>query len=130
MSVSLVSGIARKLCVVVALVTAGCATTSDSSQLRGYYTWGHEVRVFQPCGSSQAFWVTGDAALLTPLQEQSDALAKAHGKPYQPVYVEAVAVMQGKATEGFAAAYDGVYRLVSVQKVSSQRPADCQVHER
>ena len=44
------------------------------------------------------------------------------------VYVEVSGVAQGKATDGFAADYEGVYRFVSVQAVNSQSPADCQAH--
>ena len=115
------------LAVAIAVISFGCTTTSpDTSQLRGHYTWGHEVRTFTPCGSKRTFWVVGDTELLQPLQDASAALAQARGKPYQPVYVEVSAIAQGKATDGFAADYDGVYRFVGVQVLKSQSPADCQ----
>jgi hypothetical protein len=117
------------LAIAVAVVTSGCTTTAtETSQLRGLYTWGHEVQTFIPCGSKQAFWVVGDVELLQPLQDKSAALAQARGTSYQPIYVEVTAVAQGKATDGFAADYDGVYRFVSVQVVSSQSPVDCLAH--
>ena len=118
----------RKLLVVaMAVITSGCATTvaSDTAQLRGHYTWGHEVRTFRPCGSSQSFWVVGDAALIQPLQDLSASLAESRGKPYPPIYVEVSAIAQGKATDGFAAGHDGVYRFTSIQVINSQSPADC-----
>jgi hypothetical protein len=117
------------LAAVIAVIASGCASPSlNTSQLRGHYTWGHEVRTFTPCGSKQTFWVVGDAALLQPLQDASATLGQARGKPYQPVYVEVSATAQGKATDGFAADYDGVYRFVGVQVVNSQSPVDCRAH--
>lgn len=116
------------IAVAIAVIMSSCATT-NTSQLRGHYTWGHEVRTFSPCGSKQTFWVVGNEALLEPLEDKSAALAQARGKPYQPIYVEVSAVAQGKATDGFAADYHGVYRFTSVQVVNSQSPADCQPHD-
>jgi hypothetical protein len=103
------------------VVLAGCATTGAPS-LRGHYTWGHEVETFRPCGSTQTFWVTGDAALLQPLRALSAAASQARGQPYQPIYVEASVVAEGKANDGFAADYDGVYRLASVER--AEAPSD------
>jgi hypothetical protein len=94
-------------------------------QLRGHYTWGAEVESFTPCGSKQSFWIVGDKALLQPLRDKSAALAQARGKPYQPVYIEASGVSEGKATDGFAMDYDAVYRLKAVQSVNDVSPVDC-----
>ena len=69
--------------------------------------------------------MVGDKALLQPLRDKSAALATTRGKPYQPVYVEASAVSEGKATDGFAMDYDAVYRLKSVRMVDDAAPADC-----
>ena len=111
--------------VFIAVITAGCASTG-STPFRGHYSWGHEVRSFRPCGSDQAFWVVGDAAVLEPLREKAASVSQAQGRPYVPIYVEASGVVEGKATDGFAADYDGVYRFTAVQVADSSSPADCQ----
>src|SRR5688572_5753059 len=54
------------------VLASGCATTGTPA-LRGHYTWGHEVESFRPCGSTQTFWVRGDAAVLQPLRALSAA---------------------------------------------------------
>lgn len=111
--------------VFIAAIAAGCASTG-STQFRGHYYWGHEVRTFHPCGSDQAFWVVGEAALLQPLRDKAASVSQAQGKPYVPIYVEASGVVEEKATDGFAADYDGVYRFTAVQVADSISPADCQ----
>jgi hypothetical protein len=113
--------------VAVALVvlTSSCAGTG-STQLRGHYYWGHEVETFHPCRSKQAFWVVGDAALLQPLRDQAMGVSRAMGKPYLPIYVEVSGVAEGKAKDGFAADYDGVYRFTAVHVANSVSPAGCQ----
>ena len=109
----------------IAVIASGCATT-DTARLRGHYTWGHEVNTFRPCGSNQTFWVTGDRAVLQPLRDRSAAASQARGKPYQPIYVEAYGVAEGKATDGFAADYDGTYRFTAARVVDNASPSDCQ----
>lgn len=109
----------------VAAASSGTGANHGIEQLRGHYTWGAEVETFQPCGSKQTFWVVGDKALLQPLRDKSAQLAQARGKPYQPVYIEASGVSEGKATDGFAMDYDAVYRLHAVQTVNEASPAGC-----
>jgi hypothetical protein len=116
--------------VFLAATTAGCASAgAGTPPLRGHYYWGHEVEAFHPCGSKQAFWVVGDAALLQPLRDKVTKVSHDQGKPYVPIYVEASGVVEKKATDGFAADYDGVYRITAVQVVDSISPPDCQVHD-
>jgi hypothetical protein len=109
----------------VAVFISGCTV---GTHLRGHYYWGHEVETFHPCGSKQAFWVVGDASLLQPLREKSAQVSKAQGKPYLPIYVEVSAVTEGKAKDGFAADYDGVYRFTAVQVSDTFSPTDCRAH--
>ena len=115
------------LAVFLAVITSSCATTG-TAHLRGHYYWGHEVRTFHPCGSKQAFWVVGDPALLQQLRDKVTEASQVQGQPYPPIYVEVSGVSEGKAADGFAADYDGVYRFTAVQVANSSSPADCQAH--
>ena len=112
---------------VFSAILSACATTG-SPALRGHYYWGHEVESFSPCGSKQSFWVVGDSTLLKPLRDRATELSQAKGKPYQPVYVEVSGVSEGKANDGFAADYDGVYRFTAVHTINSSSPSDCPAH--
>jgi hypothetical protein len=109
------------------VLLSACAS-ADRAQLQGHYYWGHEVETFHPCGSNQEFWVTGDDALLQPLRDQAAELSRLNGQPYQPVYIAASGISEGKAFDGFAADYDGVYRLTAVHATKSVMPAGCTAH--
>ena len=115
----------------VAMGLAGCASVPTASApaeanakaFRGLYFWGHEVETFHPCGSDKAYWVVGEEPLLQPLRNKAKEASAA--QPYQPIYVEVVVVSEGKATDGFAADYDGVYRFMSIATVSYSAPPGC-----
>jgi hypothetical protein len=116
---------------VFAVLLAGTVTacaSEGSSQLRGKYYWGNEVETFHPCGSEKSFWVVGDKSLLQPLHDKATELSQAKGQPYQPIYIEASGRSEGKANDGFAADYDGVYRLTAVKTVGDSAPSDCIEH--
>jgi hypothetical protein len=98
-------------------------TSAEAKPIRGLYFWGHEVETFHPCGSDKAYWVVGEESLLQPLRDKAKEASAA--RPYQPIYVEVVVVPEGKATDGFAADYDGVYRFKSVATVSYSPPPGC-----
>jgi hypothetical protein len=115
------------LAVLFAATVTACAS-AGSSQLRGRYFWGNEVETFHPCGTEQSFWIVGDNSLLQPLRAKTTELSRAKGQPYQPIYIEASGTSEGKASDGFAADYDGVYRLTAVQVVSDAAPDGCKEH--
>ena len=110
---------------VVIIIIAGCSS-APVSRLHGYYTWGHEVEAFTPCGSTESFWVTGDKDLLQRLRDRTAEISQL--EPYKPIYVEVSAVPDGQATNGFAADYDGVYRFIGLHTVQEPAPTDCRSH--
>lgn len=119
-------GLKSSAVLLVAILSSACTTVPDSEPLQGHYTWGHEVRSFRPCGSAQVFWLTGEPAMLKSLNERASTLASSRGKAYQALYIEGLAVEQKEPADGFAAKYDGVYRLLKLQLVSEQAPIGCQ----
>ena len=106
------------------LLLAGCVSV-PSAHLRGHYTWGHEVRSFTPCGSTKSFWVVGELGLLQQLRAASEHSGT---KPYQPIYIEVSGSPEAKASDGFAADYDGVYRFTEVHVAKQSEPTDCGAH--
>ena len=113
----------------LAALTSAAAHAGDQAQalqLRGFYYWGAEVETFHPCDSDKAFWVTGPKQVLAPLREKASALSKARHKPYQPIYVEVLATPRARAADGFAADYDGMYELTSVQRADTTAPPNCE----
>lgn len=104
------------------------ACASDST-VRGRFYWGHEVRSFQPCGSTNAYWVQAAEQTLQPLRERSEALRAQRGKrdkPHAPLYIEAAGQIDTESKrEGFAQSYDGLFHLRKVARVSNVVPREC-----
>jgi hypothetical protein len=48
------------------------------------------------------------------------------GKPYPPIYIEAVGALDTRSPrEGFARGYDGLFHLRKVERVSDVVPKEC-----
>ena len=112
---------------VLTLILSIASTASAvDTQHRGRYYRGAEVESFHPCGSKKAYWVEGKEATLQPLRDRTERLRERRGKPYQPVYLEVVGVVDTESKrEGFAEDYDGLLRLQKVVRVSNVLPKNC-----
>ncbi len=101
---------------------AGCASTEQGSIVEGFYTFGAEVEVLQPCLSEQVYWLYGEG-------EKRRRLRAAHASltttPYQKVYVRVRARPGEKATQGFPADYDGTMVLEEILEVRAPGLGDC-----
>jgi hypothetical protein len=83
-------------------------------EFRGFYSAGFEQELFQPCGSSERWWV----ARAGPLRQHYEALG---ARPYEPIY----AVVRGDTTPLGHAGHLGLYqRYVSIVAVDSARRID------
>ena len=109
------------------LCMAATAWGSDST-FRGRFYWGHEVQSFHPCGSKKAYWIKGEERTLQSLRVRTEQLRERRGKPYQPIYIEALGAIDTKSRrEGFAEDYDGLFNLRKVVRVSNVIPKQCSV---
>lgn len=82
---------------------------------RGFYTFGEEVEIFQPCNANQPLWVTGENAALQPLRA---GYAEAATRPYEAIYVELVGQPGDRiVTAGPPAYYDGHFRVDQVLRI-------------
>ena len=108
------------------LCVAACSGATDD-RYRGTFAWGHEVRAFRPCGSQKVYWITGEPQVLQPLSDRSEELRQQRGgKPYQPLYIEAVGAVDTRSKrDGFAKEYDGLIRLREVRRMSEAVPEEC-----
>lgn len=88
----------------------------SNKPIQGLLTLGHEVSVFQPCGSSKVYWIYDLSEKLSNLyyKEVGD-----HFTPYTPVIAELVVKNKGKATDGLAEQYDSVLEAVEIKSVES-----------
>jgi len=78
--------------------------------LIGKIILGHESHVFQECGSDESFWLSGSLELAERLYQESGSGAE----PYQAAFASIVGVRIEAATDGFAAAYDGIIEMESI----------------
>lgn len=76
---------------------------------------GHEVRSFIADGDTTEYWIIDETDSLKPLYEKS---VGERSEPYTAVKASLRVVDDGKSANGFAAEYDGVYRVKEVIEVS------------
>jgi heat shock protein HslJ len=114
------------LYVLVLLVSIISVTASfvhaQSVSYRGFYVFGHEVRTFQPCGSDTVYWIRADEAISKQLRDTHQKLTV---KPYEPIYIEVQGHLTAKATEGFAADYDGQFVIGALNLSRARQKEDC-----
>jgi len=96
--------------------------TAQTEEYRGFYIFGHKVRTFQPCGSEKVYWVKAEPDISKRLREEHQKITL---KPYESIYVEVQGRMMAKATEGFAADYDGQIAIDAVDLVRAKQKEDC-----
>jgi len=103
----------------IPLVTSG----ADFDKIyKGTYTWGHEVNVFQPCGSREAYWVSVSRWVQRHLL---DFYKNTTIKPYQPIYIEFRGHLLDEEVGGFAADYAGLIRISGIKKGALDIPMEC-----
>ena len=76
---------------------------APSEWFYGAVVYGHEVRAFRPCDSTDTLWVTDQAGLLWKLQQE---LAPKRD-PYEEVFFVLKGHRQPPSAEGFGADYSG-----------------------
>ena len=85
--------------------------TPLSFTVNGRLIIGHEVRSFIADGDTAEYWIIDETDSLKPLYEKA---VGEKAKPYTAVKASLRVVDAGKSAEGFAAEYDGVYRVKEV----------------
>lgn len=82
--------------------------------VRGELVIGHEVRSFKAEGDSADYWIVDETG---ELMQKYDDMTKGV-KNGKPVYVELEVIDMGKADDGFAADYEGVYQIMKINKMA------------
>lgn len=104
-----------------ATASQSAANESDKLQafmLRGTVVLGHESNSIQPCGSSQQYWLN------TPLADRQ-AIAAITRPGYEPMYGEFIGYLEPAPSEGFAADYDGRFRVKQINLLSAEMTRGC-----
>ncbi|MEG0455121.1 MAG: hypothetical protein RR559_07245 [Bacteroides sp.] len=95
------------------MLLVSCNRTTPLT-VQGKLSIGHEVSSFTPCGDTLTYWVDDHANHLDSLYKKA---VGENAEPYAYVYAELKVTASGKRDEGFAADYDGVYKVVEIIKV-------------
>lgn len=111
--------------IVSQLLLGAAVCASESVDAAGVYIFGHEVRSFQPCGSSKVYWVK-------PVSPGSSAALRKHHRelaapPYGQIYVVVSGRRSDEKTAGFAQSYDGYFEILEVLQAARRIPPDCTI---
>jgi hypothetical protein len=102
----------------VFLFRAGDRRVGATTTVTGVLTWGHEVRSFRPCGGDRDLWIVGELEVIDLLaQDLGRVRASMDAEPYVPVTAVLIGEILPRTTEGFAADYDGRFRIVAIDRV-------------
>ena len=100
------------------LFRAGERRVGATVTVTGTLTWGHEVRSFRPCGGDRDLWIVGELEVIDLLTENLDRLrASTAPGPYEPVTAVLIGETLPRSAEGFAADYEGRFRVVAIDRV-------------
>lgn len=94
--------------------------------ISGYYVYGHEVNAIQPCGSKKSYWVMGSDEILHSMAYRYEAIAD---EPYEMIFVRVAGEYLAKATDGFAADYDGRVLVRKIIIVTKGETGSCDPEE-
>lgn len=114
----------RTLAVFQALLAMAVYGDEDG-RVAGAYVFGHEVRSFQPCGSTNIYWTR-------PVNREIAArLRKRHGelaaRPYGRIYVLVSGRPTDKQTTDFAESYAGYFQISELLQADRRFPPDCAI---
>lgn len=84
--------------------------------VKGTLYIGHEVRSFRADGDTLDYWIVDETDRLLPEYDRITDGVK-NGKP---VYIEMEVIDKGKADDGFAADYSGVYHITDIHKIEAK----------
>ena len=99
---------------------------ADATDTAGAYVFGHEVRSFQPCGSSKIYWVKpANPQVSADLQKHHRELGV---RPYGRIHVVVSGRPSNEKTVGFAQSYDGYFEVSKVLRATGNIPTDCGIH--
>jgi hypothetical protein len=108
------------------LFRAGDEKTGDTNSLGARLTLGHEVRTLQACGEERVLWIVAEEAVLQRLQEDVAALTEGLDlPPYTPVFAVVTGFQLEGPGSGFAADYDGRFRVLFVERIALLEDGEC-----
>ena len=112
--------------VVFQVLLAAVVHGAEGGRVAGVYIFGHEVRSFQPCGSTKIYWTKAVSPKISArLRKRHTELA---ARPYGRIYVVVSGRPTDEKTTGFAEFYAGYFEISELLKADGQIPPGCAIH--
>ncbi len=96
---------------------------ADDRIRSGWFTFGHEVRSYLPCGADEELWVLGQSPALSDIRSTySGMLQNAHN--YAPLFMILAGQVVDPPDEGFGASYDSAFiaeRILDIKPTGNCR---------
>lgn len=114
----------RLIATTLLVLVNGCSQppveeVEDSEILLGHLVWGHEVRTFTACGTTETGWIIDKTEGELRLLAQTGAT-----QPYEKILVEIRGQLGPRLESGFGADFDYSLVVSSAERVSDQRQCD------
>ena len=93
--------------------TTDSAMSLTSKAFRGNLVWGHEVRTFSECGSSETGWIIDQTDGALRLLAEAET-----GQPYQKILVEIRGQVGPGLETGFGADFGHSITVTSVKRLT------------
>lgn len=97
---------------------AGCAAPTSAQRFEGFYSWGFEESVFEPCTGDDRWWVVNDHELVTRYQEVAE-------NDYEQVYATVRGLLSESGSYGHGGEYSRQLEVTDVETVRAKQPDDC-----
>lgn len=107
------------------LFRAGSRQVGGTITVPGHLTLGHEVRSFRPCSGGAELWIVGSPEVLGLLAQDHERVAGRSDDPYEPVFAVLMGEELPRSEDGFAAEYDGRFRVVGIDRLAPLSAEDC-----
>ena len=95
----------------------------DATQFEGFFAQGFEDSTFQPCGSDESWWATGEADAMRTLAEGYLDAGERIG--YAPVFARVQATLSPPGSYGNFDKFERALTIEEVLEVRPARPDDC-----
>lgn len=96
---------------------------NTGSAISGYYVYGADRNSFQACGDANRYWIEGENAVVSQLQQ--DYLSKSTAE-LQILYVSLTGSIDTEAGSPYPN-HDGIFKLQSISSVRIPTDNDCQL---
>ncbi len=95
-----------------------CTAPSDTKEVQGILTIGHEVRSFKDYQTDKEYWIIDKSNILVKKYYETTGAGAVR---YQPIFAVLKVAETSKPQDGFGSEYDGCYELKEIISLSNSK---------